>query len=106
MAGLEEFLKLQGEELSSLRVKHLKMEEDHSRASSELAELCRRSKEEFEGIAAASADIAMRVHETLTRRLSLLGFSGGPAVQDLWSSLGSDEKSGVFLMYTSVDEDA
>ena len=28
----------------------------------------------------------------LTRLLSLLSFSGGPAAQDLWSSPGTDEK--------------
>jgi len=33
----------------------------------------------------------------LTRLLSLLSFSGGPVAQDLWSSLGTDEKVGRFL---------
>ena len=80
MAGLEESLKLQGEELSSLRVKHLKLEEDHSRASTELAELRRRSEEQFKGVAAASADVAMRVQQ-LDRAADLPGLA--PTCQSL-----------------------
>ena len=60
---LEESLKLQGEELSSLRAKHLKLEENHSWTPSEFAELRRRLVEEFKGIAAASAEVAMRVQQ-------------------------------------------
>ena len=61
VARLEESLKLREEELSSLKTRHLELEEDHSRASSELAELRRQTEGEFKGVAAARAGVAMRV---------------------------------------------
>ena len=47
--------------MSSLKTRHLELEKDHTRVSSEFAELRRRTEEEFKGVAATSADVVTRV---------------------------------------------
>ena len=80
VAGLEESLKLKEEELSLLKARHLELEKDRSRVSSELTEFSRRAEEGFKGVAAASADVAKRVLQ-LDRTAELSGLA--PACQSL-----------------------
>ena len=51
-------MKLKEEELSLLTTKHLELEKDHSRVSSELVEVYRRAEDGFKSVSAASADVA------------------------------------------------
>ena len=74
VAGLEESLKLKEEELSSLKARHLELEKDRSRVSSELTEFRRRAEEGFKGVAAASADVVTRVLQ-LDRNAELSGLA-------------------------------
>ena len=51
-------MKLKEEKLSSLTTKHLELEENHSRVSSELTGIHQQAEDEFKSIIAASADVA------------------------------------------------
>ena len=54
-------MKQKEEELLSLTTKHLGLEKDCSRVSSELAEVHRRAEDGFKNVTAASAEVLTRV---------------------------------------------
>ena len=62
-AELEQSLKLKEEELSSLTNKFLKLEEQNSRVSLELAGIHQQAEDGFKSIIAASADVSTRVRQ-------------------------------------------
>ena len=67
-------MKLKEEELSSLTAKHLELGKDHSRVSSELAEVHQQAEDGFKRITAASVDVATRVLQ-LDRHAELSGLA-------------------------------